>query len=255
MTIAGALRGGWRALDHAFWIQLGAAGVLLLSELAEAVFRSFSRAIVPMWPGASILAVIGFMMLLRFAVHCLIRPGLLALNARCVRGERVTLDMLVSRTSRSPALAAAELLRMGTILGCALVALMPGVAFALLGHAYGMSSAVGQAAFLLGVVGFAFGTLSTTFVDRIVCLERTSAVQALREAWRLSRSNRLKLAVLLVVTTCVEGLGVFVGLLLCGVGLLFTLPATRAFTDAVFTHAYLQLRYRPVFRLEPLEAQ
>jgi hypothetical protein len=230
-VIVRAVRGGFRALECSFRLHLVMAALLVTTDLSVLslvpVLRTHDRRVA--------IAIVLAFLLAQFALFCVVRPGPLALHAHSVHGNSAGPRIMVARMHRAPAVALAQVLRTLVPLVTALIAASPGIGFALIARGRGGSLGV---TIVLALVGFVFGSVSVMLVDRLVCIEQLGALEALRETWRRSRAIRTELFLLCVVIALFELVGVALGLLLFGIGLAFTVPAMRAWTDAMVTHAY-----------------
>jgi hypothetical protein len=233
----GALRGAWRALERAFWpLVLTSVPFVVLDVLFHLTRRSLRSA-----TSLHAAALFGALALAFFGVSCALRAGHLELNVAVARGEPTTTGVLVRRLRRAHVVAATQILRAVFAIVCAVAAALPGTALLLLGDRRGAPQLVIP---LLGLAGFVVGWSIATAAEWIAIGEHVGPVNALREAIRRSRGCRGMLVALFLATSVIEIAGVLVGLLLFGGGLVFTVPATRAFSTAAYAHAYLQLRVR-----------
>lgn len=239
--IRAAVRGGWAALERAFWPLVLGSMALLVPDLLVSALRWGSGGVKSL-PRSQVVAMVLVLIIARVIARCILRPGYLTLQAAAVRGQPADLRLITSRGSRAVSLLGAEVLRGVVVVVSAIVAASPALLLAAIGRSRGWPPIVLLPVIVLGFAGYLFGATSLVLTEWTVSLEELGPVAAIRETWGRCRPWRKQLFGVYVVVSLVELAGVVVGLFLFGIGTLFTVPATRAFSDAALTLAYLRIR-------------
>jgi hypothetical protein len=243
--IAEALAQGWRALESAFWRLIFASVLLLVPDF---VFGA-ARIVVDLGSSSlttrSAFGIIAVAALTRLVARCMLRPGVLSLQLAVARRQPTALAMVFDSFDRTFSMIGAQFFTGLITMGCALFAALPGIAVSVIGHARGVGPSIMLAAIIPAVGGFLYASVNLLLTEWFIVNEGRSSFAAIKESWRSSRSWRLRLVGLYVLVGTIELTGLAVGILLCGVGMLVTVPFARAYSDAVLTNAYLQLRCPP----------
>jgi hypothetical protein len=182
-----------------------------------------------LWAGLSLVHLLAI---------CVLTLGVLKISLRVARGEPAELSLLWSSVPRVGAF-----LLVGAAMGAALF----GVELLLLAvFGLGFSSLdsgdwtlgtllIGVALGLLGLAASAYVSLGLVFAGlELVDNPETSVLAALKNAWRIARGERLTLGFGLFLISLLIG----AGLIMCGVGVIFTL----GYASVLFAALYLALR-------------
>jgi hypothetical protein len=94
---------------------------------------------------------------------------------------------------------------------------------------------------LFGLPVWVYVSLGVYTGDRLMVYDNLQPVEALEVAWDLARGNRLPLLVFRLVSVGYKIAGIFLGLLLCGVGIFVTWPMAKAVSEAALSEAMLVL--------------
>ncbi len=94
---------------------------------------------------------------------------------------------------------------------------------------------------LLGLPVWVYVSLGVYTGDRLMVYDNLQPIQALESAWDLARGNRLPLLVFRLVSVGYKLVGIFLGFLLCGVGVFITWPMAKAVSEAALSEAMLVL--------------
>jgi len=86
---------------------------------------------------------------------------------------------------------------------------------------------------------YVYVNLGVCLGSRILVYGDVSAVEALERSWALAKGNRWSLVVFKLILSAFVVAGGLVGLLLCGVGLLLSLPVVCAVASAAFSEAFI----------------
>lgn len=165
--------------------------------------------------------------LVAFLVRCWFLPGWIRLHRHVLETGTEALPVLFRGGDAFGRMLGWRLLFNVIAVGTFVAAALPGLAILGVGYSQGITEAW-IAAGLLVIVAVALpvqiyvGT-GILLGDYAVALEGLGPVGALDRSWELARGNRLSLLVFFAVTT----LFTFAGLLLCCVGVFFTLPVAQ----------------------------
>ncbi len=239
-----ALHDAWRAFERAFWPLVLASGLLLLPDVIFGIARVLLDLRGRSAASSTVVFLVVTIAFIRLVARSMLRGGVISLQLAAAGEQPAPLATVFAHTDRASSLFAAQILVGIATFAVGLLGALPGALLAYFARARGAAPSIILAALIPGAVTAVFAGMSFLLTDWYVVHERLGAVASMRAAWRRSRSARLRLFALFVVTSAIELVGLVVGLLLFCVGLVFTIPATRAFTDAVFTRAYLVLRDR-----------
>ena len=130
----------------------------------------------------------------------------------------------------------------GLVLGSFFLAALPGLLIVFWGL---QSASPGLFAFglmlilLFGFPAWLYVSLGVYTGDRFLIVRGLSAKEALQVSWDLARSNRVALLVFRSVCLGAKVVAVFLGLLVCGVGVLITWPLGKALAEAALSEAVL----------------
>lgn len=182
-----------------------------------------------------------FVAALLFCLNCWIQTGSIRLHENViVRGDD-HLGALFSGRDRFLDMVGWKLLSGLCISGATLVAAWPGVLLAYAGWATQRNTlwngGIGFAV-ILGLPAAVYVGLGVFLGDRAVVLEGRRPVEALRRAWSIARGNRFPLLLFAFVCMLVQ-LASVLGLVLCFVGALATVPLGRAVTELAKTEGFL----------------
>ena len=133
-------------------------------------------------------------------------------------------------------------LSFGAIVGSIVVAGALGLAVLLSGVS---SASPGVAVFGLGVFvlsvipAWIYVSFGLYLGSRVVVFEQVTVVEALERSWALAKGNRWPLIVFRLILSLFVLAGALVGLAVCGVGVLISLPVVCAVTSASLSEAFM----------------
>jgi hypothetical protein len=177
-----------------------------------------------------------FLVIPQLLVQSLLTLGILTLAARLARGEPAALPLLFSEWRRLGTFLLQGLLTNVLLMPMLALFVLPALALVFL-MSNAPAVAVGAAALLFPFIlfGAAYVGLGVLFSSiEVAAQPQLGAVDAVKNAWKIARSQRLKLllGLLLMGGLCV------LGVMACFVGLLFAL----GYASVLFASLYLQLR-------------
>lgn len=132
--------------------------------------------------------------------------------------------------------------------GVALVFMLPGGAVVGVGVVQEAPVLMGLGALLMGVLvlpAAIFVGLGLAFGDYAVVFEGLGVMEALERSWSVANGNRLQTLIFGIVGAVIAFLLAVVGLCMCFVGMLITLPLARAIVDMAWLSGWL-MHTRPV---------
>ncbi|MDG1483952.1 MAG: hypothetical protein P8R54_30455 [Myxococcota bacterium] len=183
---------------------------------------------------------IGLLWVFRSWLHV----GYIRTQSRSLLSGEGSFGDLLSGTDRLPTMMLWKLLKMLITTGALLVAAAPGggiLLFGVINENTPLLILGAVVALLLGVPVMVYIGLGLAFGEHAVTLDELGPTEALERSWELASGNRLHLFLFLLVYGFLRLVSVFVGLLMLCIGVLFTVPITRAVTDTGFTSSYLLL--------------
>ncbi|MFI5306281.1 MAG: hypothetical protein ACHQ53_02950 [Polyangiales bacterium] len=176
-----------------------------------------------------------------FALNCWVTTGFIRLHVNVLEHTSEELAPLFTGRDRFWPMMGYKLLAGFLVSGAAIAAAWPGALLALagvLGKRVGVSIAgVGLMLLCAGPV-LVYVALGTYLGELSVVLESASPVQALRRSFALANGNRLPLMGFAIVSWLLQ-IASLVGLLLCCVGALYTVPLGRALVGFAKTESFL----------------
>lgn len=228
-----------RALGSAPRIVFVLALVLLVFDLLLYVgnrFRPLSL--------SSGLAIVASMTALRALIRAWLRPGYLRAISATQTGDELKPDRAIP-----PLGAFLGALVVNTL--CGLIELasivagaVPGIALVLVFAHYNQTTLVKASLAVVGigvVTSYFYGWLAVRFGEYALALEGYGAHRALSRAWNLARGHRLELLRVQLFASAVELAGILVGAASLGIGMIFTVPATRIVADHATIAMYRKL--------------
>jgi hypothetical protein len=185
--------------------------------------------------GFGIMAVLGIGLLVLMSLLVL---GVLNISLHVARGQPAELSLLWRSVPRLAAFLLVSAAMGAALLGIeALLAMVFGLGFASLDSADWTLGTlmVGLVLGIAGLAASAYVSLGLVFACvEIVAEPEISAFGALKNAWSIARGERLTLGFGLFLISML----LFAGLLMCGIGVIFTL----GFASVLFASLYLALR-------------
>ncbi len=176
-----------------------------------------------------------------FALHCFMQTGFIRMHEQILRESTDRFGPLFSGKDRFWHMAGWKLLSWLAIAATVLATAWPGALLAYFGYARDhqalMAGGVGLAG-LLVVPALVYVALGVYLGELAVALEGASPVVAFRRSWSLARGNRLPLFAFAVLCFLLQ-IASYVGLLLCCVGALVTVPFGRSLYGFAKTEGYL----------------
>lgn len=192
----------------------------------------------------AVLAVVLVAMLVwlaLFALGCWVTTGFVRMHVGILEREDDTLGPLFSGRDRFWSMFGYKSLAALSVSAAFFAAAWPGAMFALyafhVDREVWMIGGLGAAAFL-AVPAVVYVGLGTFLGELAVSLDGMDAVSALRRSWALASGNRLPMLVFAIASGLVQ-LASVLGLLLCCVGALATMPLARAMVGFAKTEGYL----------------
>ncbi len=177
----------------------------------------------------------GLLVLPQMVVSSLLTLGMMSIGVQVARGEPASLGLLFAGWPKIGAFMLQVLVIMAALIPLGILCMVP-----LLLSLFGMASSdlgfvIGALPVLLGIVAFAYVAFGFAFGGfELVAQPGVGAIDALRNAWNIARSQRLSL-----LLGGILGMGaIFVGLLACFVGVF----VTYGFALVLFATVYLTLR-------------
>ena len=198
--------------------------------------------------GAAVGAILGVvccvsvLVLILFALRCWVKVGWIRLHEQVITTGEGTFGVLFGGSDRVVDMAIWALLAGVISFGSVFAAAIPGGLLMGAGVAMEMEplTVLGLVVMLVLVLPVAiYVGLGLALGDHALVLEDKSPMEALERSWEMASGNRITLFIFNFVCGLFAFAAVFVGLLLCCVGVLLTSPAARAAIDVGFTESFL----------------
>jgi hypothetical protein len=186
----------------------------------------------------AVVVAIGFLLL-----RLWVEPGYFRLHWRLFATGDQGFGPLFSGADRMVDLLLLKLLEFLVLTVTVIASALPGGL--VLGLGFGLDKnialmIVGGGLMGIGLLGAAiYVGLGLTLAGRVLVLEGHKPRDALRRSWELAAGHRWTLFLFVFVFGVLQLAGYLVGMLLCCVGMLLTVPATRAWADVAMTEAFL----------------
>lgn len=177
-----------------------------------------------------------------FALRCWVHPGYIRLHKQVIETGAGDFSTLFSGADMFMKMVTWKLLSGLISFGAILVAALPGTALAIAGGMGDQQLLLiggGVLAVLLVLPVAIYVNMGLYVGNHVVVLEGLSAMEALERTWSLANGNRLTLFIFAFVMGLVMIGALFAGLLMCCIGVLFTVPAARAMMDVGLTESFL----------------
>lgn len=186
---------------------------------------------------------VGAIVIAMTVARAFVRPGVIRLHSHVLQtAETDSIAVVFSGSDRFLHMLGWEFMVMLIDLVVLVLAAIPGGI--VLGIGIGMDivplSIVGSLLIaLFFIAALLYVNLGLAFGPHLITLEERSPVDALKRSWMLARGNRFWLFLFLLCGAVIKFLAALVGLLMCCVGLLVTVPAAQAIIDFAFTESFL----------------
>lgn len=188
-----------------------------------------------------VVLVVMFVAIALFVLRCWLETGFVRLHVNILEHATDDLAPLFTGRDRLRAMLGYNLLSGMSLLAAGMIAAWPGGLLAYYGFATkhtGMAFAGIAFSVIIGVPVLVFVALGVYLGPLAVALDGASAVHALRRSWALAHENRWTLLGFALVCWLVQLLG-YMGILLCCIGVLGTLPLARSLIGFAKTESYL----------------
>ena len=235
--------GGSSGMDYDYRMDLG-------DVLRADVAPTFDIAELTAMAGLSMGIIIAMVLLGTICIGLLwvfrswLHVGYIRTQSRALQSGEAGFGELFSGMDRLPAMMIWKLLKVFITTGALLVAAIPGGGMVLFGAISDspLFLILGTVVALLLCVPVMFYIgLGLAFGEHAITLDELGPTDALERSWELASGNRLHLFLFLLVYGFIRMASFIVGLLMLCIGVLFTVPITRAVTDTGFTASYLLL--------------
>lgn len=177
-----------------------------------------------------------------FSLRCWVHPGYIRLHKQVIETGAGDFGTLFSGADMFMKMVTWKLLSGAISFGAILVAALPGAALAIAGGVGDQNMLLFGGAALAALLVFpvaVYVNLGLYVGNHVVVLEGLGAMEALDRTWTLTNGNRLTLFIFAVVVALVTFGALLGGLLMCCIGVLFTVPAARAMMDLGLTESFL----------------
>lgn len=200
---------------------------------------------------AMIGAIVGAMccfsvlILIFFALRCWVKVGWIRLHEQVITTGEGTFGVLFGGGDRAMDMAIWALLSSLISFGALFAAAIPGGVVAGAGAAMEVEPLMIVGVLLLCVLVIPVAVyigLGLAFGDHFLVLENKSPMEALEASWEMASGNRMSLFIYQFIMGLFAFAAVFVGLLMCCIGVILTSPGARAVIDVGFTESFLMHR-------------
>ncbi|MCP4809925.1 MAG: hypothetical protein GY913_10360 [Proteobacteria bacterium] len=197
---------------------------------------------------AMIGAILGAMccfsvlILIFFALRCWVKVGWIRLHEQVITTGEGTFGVLFGGSDRVVDMAIWAILATAINVGAIFASVIPGALVMGVGAAMEMEPLIilgGLLLMILMIPALVYIGLGLAMGDHALVLEGKSPMQALERSWELADGNRVTLFIFNFVMALFAFAAVFLGLLMCCIGVILTSPASRAAIDVGFTESFL----------------
>jgi hypothetical protein len=176
-----------------------------------------------------------------FAFGAWVHTGFIRLHVNILEHASDAVAPLFSGKDRFWVMAGWKLVAGFSVSAAVLVAAWPGALVAYVGYARESQTMLVAGVAAMAIVALpvvVFVALGVYLGDCVVALENVGPIAALRRAWALARGNRFALFWFAFVCFAVQLVGAL-GIVLCCVGIVFTMPLAIALTGFAKTESFL----------------
>ncbi|MFK7990978.1 MAG: hypothetical protein AB8I08_33465 [Sandaracinaceae bacterium] len=189
------------------------------------------------------LLCVGTIVIAMTVARAFVRPGVIRLHSHILQtAETDSVAVIFSGSDRFLHMLGWEFMVMLIDLVVVVIACIPGVLLIVIGWSMDIVvlNILGTVLMaLMFLVALLYVNLGLAFGAHLITLEDRSPIDALKRSWMLARGHRFWLFLFLLCGFILKFLAALLGILMCCVGLIATIPAAQAIADFAFTESFL----------------